>query len=98
MVTACTRVSSDIGGQVCDSAGSFDTSTGTYDLLFNVDDPALAVSHQVCGGFFGDTQCDGSDPIVVSTGSAAPGDDPSLLAVFPDNEPSRTPRVVTTTT
>jgi hypothetical protein len=52
----------------------------------------------VCGGFWSHRTCDGSDPIRVERGSAKPGEDPSILALFPDNAPSRTPAVVTTNT
>ena len=47
---------------------------------------------------FGGGDCDDTTPIDVSVGSAAAGDDPSILAVFPNNAPSRTPTIVETLT
>jgi hypothetical protein len=52
----------------------------------------------VCGGFWSTEACDSGDPITVSTGSAAPGDDPGILVLFPNNAPSRTPTIVETST
>jgi hypothetical protein len=96
-VTACTgRFSGDVPGTFCDSAGSFDDSTGTWDMTLDTTDPALAIGTQVCGGFWGTDSCAGGSQVAV--GSAQPGDDPSILALFPNNAPSRTPTVVTTTT
>ena len=97
-VTACTgRFSGDVPGQFCDTAGSFDTSTGTWDLTFNATHPKLAIDHQVCGGFWGGAACDAAHPIHVSAGtSAAPGDDPSILAIFPNNAPTGLPVIITT--
>jgi hypothetical protein len=36
------------------------------------------------------------EPIEVDLGSASPGDDPSILALFPNNPPAHDPTVVTT--
>ena len=98
-VTACTgRFSGDVPGQFCDSIGSIDSDTGTWDMTLNARHPALKIDPLVCGGFWGTDPCDSGDPITVSTGSAAPGDDPSILVLFPNNTPSRTPTIVETTT
>jgi subtilisin family serine protease len=98
-VTACTGTfSGDVPGQFCDTAGTPDENTGVYDAQIDVADPALDIDPLTCGGFFGGGACDGSDPIEVSAGSAGPGDDPSILALFPNNKPSRDPVIVTTTT
>jgi len=97
--TACTgRFSGDVPGQFCDTAGGFDSATGTYTAQLNATQPALNISPLVCQGFFGGGACIAGNPITVSTGSAAQGDNPSILAVFPNNAPSRTPTVVTTQT
>jgi hypothetical protein len=101
-VTDCTgRFSGDapntaIGepAQFCDTAGGFDDDSGTYTAKLNVTDPELDISPLTCGGFFGGGACDAGNPITVSNGSAAPGDDPGILALFPNNKPSRTPTVV----
>jgi hypothetical protein len=97
-VTACTGVfSGDVPAQFCDTAGSLD-ETGTYDAVLNTVDPALDISPLVCGGFWGGGECTADDPIQVSTGSATPTDDPAILVLFPNNEPSRTPVIVSTDT
>jgi minor extracellular serine protease Vpr len=93
-VTACTgRFSGDVPGQFCDTAGAFDSGTGTYTARLDSTDPALVISPLVCGGFFGGGACDAGSPITVSAGSG-PGD---ILAVFPNNPPSKVPTVVETT-
>jgi minor extracellular serine protease Vpr len=98
-VTSCTgRFAGDVPGQFCDSAGALDGATGTWDLTFDATHPALVVGPQVCGGFWGGGACNANFPIHVSVGSAGAGDDPSILAVFPNNAPSRVPTVVTTQT
>jgi subtilisin family serine protease len=98
-VTSCTgRFSGDVPGQFCDTAGDFDDEAGTYVPMIDVIDPALVIDPLVCGGFFGGGACDSGSPIEVSVGSALAGDDPSILAVFPNNAPSRTPTIVTTST
>jgi hypothetical protein len=56
----------------------------------NAIDPALAIDTLVCKGFWSGSDCDSLSPITVDVGSAGPGDDPSILAVFPNNAPSRT--------
>ncbi len=66
-----------------DVAGDFDPATGTYDLVLNAADPALTFSSQVIRGFFGGP----AGPVDVAVGSAGPGDDPRILAVFPNNPP-----------
>ncbi|HVD69988.1 MAG TPA: S8 family serine peptidase, partial [Actinomycetota bacterium] len=98
-VTSCTgRFSGDVPGQFCDTAGDLDSGTGTYGPTLNAIDPALQIDPLVCQGFFGGGDCDNATPISVSVGSAGAGDDPSILAVFPNNAPSRTPTIVETQT
>ena len=98
-VTSCTgRFSGDVPGQFCDTAGDLDSGTGTYGPTLNAIDPALQIDPLVCQGFFGGGACDTGTPISVSVGSAGSGDDPSILAVFPNNAPSRTPTIVETQT
>jgi minor extracellular serine protease Vpr len=97
--TACTgRFSGDVPSQFCDTVGDVNPNTGVYEARLDVTDPALDVDPLVCRGFFGGGACSNADPIQVATGSAGPGDDPSILALFPNNAPSRTPTVVTTDT
>ncbi len=96
-VTACTgALSGDVPSPVCDTAGRFDTDAGTYTAKLDAAEPALAVSPQVCGGFWGGGDCDTGDPIEVDRGSAGPSEDPSILALFPNNAPAREPTVVST--
>jgi hypothetical protein len=98
-VTACTGTfSGDVPGQFCDTASQPDPSTGVYEARLNAKDPALDIDPLVCRGFWDGGPCSAADPIDVSIGSAASGDDPSILALFPNNAPSRTPTVVTTNT
>ncbi len=98
-VTACTgRYSGDVPGFFCDTAGGFDEGTGTYTAVLDATDPALDIDPLVCQGFWSERACDSGDPITVSTGSAGPGDNPTILALFPDNAPSRTPTLVETQT
>jgi len=66
--------------------------------MIDVIDPALSIDPLVCNGFFGGGACDSGTPIAVSVGSALSGDDPSILAVFPNNPPAKTPTVVETQT
>ena len=97
-VSACTgRFSGDVPGTFCDSAGDVG-SDGIYTAQLNVTHPALDIDQPTCRGFFHGGACNGSSPITVSAGSAGPGDDPSILALFPNNAPSRTPTIVTTDT
>jgi len=98
-VEACTGAfSGDVPEAVCDSAGEFDTDTGTWDLVFDAADPALVIDPLVCKGFWDGGDCDGANPITVSAGSAGAGDDPSILALFPNDAPHRTATIVETTT
>ena len=98
-VTACTgRFSGDVPAQFCDTAGHVDGSTGTYDAVLNAVDPALAISPLVCGGFWDGGACTNAHPVHVRTGSAGPADDPTILALFPNDVPSRTPVLITTNT
>ena len=66
--------------------------------MFDAADPALVIDPIVCKGFWDGGDCDEADPITVSAGSAAPGDDPSILALFPNDRPHRTATVVETST
>ena len=69
--------------QVCDTVGEIDPATGTYGPTIDVTDPALTFSTAVVGGFFGGP----SGPVSGGVGSAGAGDDPSILAVYPNNHP-----------
>ena len=98
-VTACTgRFSGDVPAQFCDTAGQLDATTGTYTPVLNATDPALHISPLVCGGFWGGGACTPEHPVRVTTGSAGPADDPSILVLFPNNRTSRTPVIVSTDT
>jgi subtilisin family serine protease len=98
-VTSCTgRFSGDVPGSFCDAAGALDAGTGTWNLTFNATHPSLAIDQLVCRGFWDGGGCNAAHPIHVSVGSAAPGDNPSILAVFPNNAPSRIPTIVETQT
>jgi minor extracellular serine protease Vpr len=97
-VQACTGTfSGDVPGQICDTAGAIDEETGTYDAVFTPTDPELVIDPLVCQGFWDGGACDAGDPITVDRGSAAADEDPSILALFPNNPPSRDPTIVTTT-
>jgi minor extracellular serine protease Vpr len=97
-VQACTGTfSGDVPGQICDTAGAIDEEAGTYDAVFTPTDPELVIDPLVCQGFWDGGACDGGDPITVDRGSAAADEDPSILALFPNNPPSRNPTIVTTT-
>jgi minor extracellular serine protease Vpr len=96
-VETCTGTfSGDVPGLVCDSAGSIDDGTGTWDLVFDAADPALVIDPIVCKGFWDGGDCDDVTPISVTVGSALTGDDPSILALFPNDRPHRTATVVET--
>ena len=98
-VEACTGTfSGDVPGQICDSIGEIDEGTGTWNLTLNAIDPALVIDPLVCKGFWDGGDCDAANPITVTTGSAGPDDDPSILALFPNDAPHRTPTVVDTDT
>ena len=98
-VEACTGTfSGDVPGQICDSVGEIDEGTGTWNLTLNAIDPALVIDPLVCKGFWDGGDCDAVSPITVTTGSAGPDDDPSILALFPNDAPHRTPTVVETDT
>jgi subtilisin family serine protease len=98
-VTACTGTfSGDVPGLVCDSVGSIDDGTGTWDLVFDAADPALVIDPLVCKGFWDGGDCDIDDPIDVTVGSAGTDDNPSILALFPNDRPHRSATLVTTTT
>jgi subtilisin family serine protease len=98
-VTACTGTfSGDVPGQICDSAGVFDDTAGTWSLVFDAADPALVIDPLVCKGFWDGGDCAATTPIDVSVGSAATDDNPSILVLFPNDRPHRTATVVETTT
>ncbi|MQA75630.1 MAG: hypothetical protein GEU88_15045 [Solirubrobacterales bacterium] len=98
-VTACTGTfSGDVPGQFCDTAGTPDPETGVYDARLNATTPALRINPLACEGFWSTRPCSGDRPIRVARGAAAPGDDPGILALFPNNAPSRNPTVVSTDT
>ena len=79
---------------ICDTAGDLDPDTGTYSAFLDATAPSLSISPLTVGGFFGGDE----GPATVSVGSAAPGDDPSILAVFPNNAPGDQHTIVSTTT
>ncbi len=95
-IVACTGVyAGDVPDDVvCDTAGGIDSSTGTYLPRLDTTQPALEFSSQVVGGFWGGP----TGAVTVGVGSAAAGDDPSILAVFPNNAPGDQYEIVTTTT
>ncbi len=98
-VEACTGTfSGDVPGLICDSAGEIDAATGTWNLTLNAIAPALEIDPLVCRGFWDGGDCDAINPITVTRGSAGPDDDPSILALFPNDAPHRTPTVVATDT
>ncbi|HEX5936495.1 MAG TPA: S8 family serine peptidase [Actinomycetota bacterium] len=98
-VEACTGTfSGDVPGFICDHAGEIDDETGTWDLVFDATDPALQIEPLTCQGFWGGPVCDGANPIVVDVGSAEAGDDPTILALFPNDRPRRSPVLVETQT
>jgi hypothetical protein len=82
----------------CDVAGDLDPVTGTHEPTLDVTQPALAISPLVCRGFWGGRPCDAAKPITVGVGSAAAGDDPGILALFPNNAPPHQGAIVGTTT
>jgi subtilisin family serine protease len=97
-VEACTGTfSGDVPGQICDSVGEIDEGTGTWNLTLDAIDPALVIDPLVCKGFWDGGDCDATTPITVSAGSAGAGDNPSILALFPNDRPHRTATVVETT-
>lgn len=97
-VTQCSGFFPDIELVTCETVGDIDPATGTYGPTLDVTAPALAISPLLCGGFFGGADCSGADAISVDAGSAAAGDDPSILVVFPNNAPKHSGTVVTTST
>ena len=93
-VTACTgQFSGDVPASFCDSAVG-QNGSGVYTAKLNVTDPALKISPQTYGGFWDDTS---NGPIQVAQGSAGPGDNPAILALFPQNAP-KAPKVIGTKT
>jgi hypothetical protein len=66
--------------------------------VFDAISPALVIDPLVCKGFWDGGDCDATTPITVDVGSAGAGDDPSILALFPNDRPHRTATVVGTTT
>ncbi|HEX9124609.1 MAG TPA: S8 family serine peptidase [Actinomycetota bacterium] len=98
-VTACTGVfSGDVPAVTCETVGDIEPATGTYGPTIDVTAPALSIDPLVCRGFWSGGSCVGSNPVTVSTGSAAAGDDPSILAIFPNNSPGGQGVVIPTST
>lgn len=98
-VIQCTgRFSGDVPEQVCDRAGSFDEGTGTWSMRLNATNPSLNIDPLVCGGFWDGGACTEADPIHVTQGSAQAAEDPSILVVFPNNDPNSGATIVTTAT
>jgi len=96
-VTACTGLyTGDVPVFECDTVGEL--VDGSYTMSIDTTDPALVVNPLVCGGFWGGADCSAAGSVDVSVGSAAPGDNPSLLVLFPHNRYSRSSSVVTTST
>lgn len=96
-VTSCTGLyTGDVPAFECDTVGEL--AGGVYTMSLNATDPALVVSPLVCGGFWGGADCSGASSVDVSVGSAGPGEDPSLLVLFSNNELKKTASVVTTST
>lgn len=95
-VRACSGVyAGDVPDDLaCDTVGEIDPVTGTYGPTIDVTDPALSFSKLVVRGFWGG----GPGPVTVSAGSAVAGDDPGILALFPNNAPDDQWRVVSTQT
>ena len=60
-------------GTVCDTAGEFDTDSGTWDLVFDAADPALVIDPIVCKGFWDGGDCDGANPITRRPRLRGPG-------------------------
>jgi subtilisin family serine protease len=97
-ITQCSGAPHIVEFVTCETVGTIDPVTGTYGPTIDVTDPALAIDPLVCGGFFGGGACTGVDAVTVDVGSAAPGDDPSILAVFHNNPPDAQVQVIGTTT
>jgi hypothetical protein len=98
-VSVCTEgFSGDVPTVNCDVAGDLDPVTGTYGPTLDVTQPALAISPLVRPGFWGGRPCDAAKPITVGVGSAASGDDPGILALFPNSAPPHQGAIVGTTT
>lgn len=95
-ITACAGVyAGDVPTDaICDTIGEIDPATGTYAPTIDVTAPALTFSKQVIGGFWKG----GGGPVSVDAGSAGAGDDPAILAVFPNNTPESQWAVVGTST
>jgi subtilisin family serine protease len=95
-ITACSGVyAGDVPTDaVCDTLGDLDPSTGTWGPTLDVTAPALSFSNQVVGGFWKGPK----GTVSVDAGAAGPGDDPSILAVFPNNAPDDQWAVVGTAT
>ena len=96
-ITQCSGFAEAIEFVTCETVGAIDPATGTYGPTLNATDPALEIDPLVCGGFFGGGACTGIGAVSVNVGSGA-GDDPSILVVFPNNQPEHQGLVVTTNT
>jgi hypothetical protein len=87
-VEGCTgKFSGDVPAQICDEVGGIGDD-GTYSAKLNTTNPALSISHLVCGGFWDGGACDAGDPIEVSLGSAGAGETHPILAILPNNDPA----------
>ena len=87
----------DAEERFCETVGAIDPATGTYGPTLDATDPALTIDPLACEGFFGGGACTGADAVAVGAGSAAAGDDPSILAIFPNNPMDAQYQVVDTT-
>jgi hypothetical protein len=68
------------------------------DLVFDAANPALVIDPLTCQGSWDGPACDAGDPIDVGVGSAGAGDDPAILALFPNDPPHSSPTLVETET
>ena len=95
-IVACSGVyAGDLGDDLtCDQVGEIDAGSGTYGPTIDATDPSLTFSTNIVKGFFGGP----AGPVTVDVGTAAPGEDPSILTVFPNNSPDDQFDVVTTST
>ena len=80
---------------ICDTAGDLDPETGTYTAFLDVTDPALTFSPMVVGRVLRRWV----EPRLRRHRLGGHlRDDPSILAVFPNNAPGDQYDIVTTTT
>ena len=92
-VAVCTGAfSGDVPTAICDTAGEVDSDTGTYPAGFDATAPPLDIDPLVCKGFWDGPDCNGANPITVDGDAGT-----DVMAVFPNNKPSRHPTIVETT-